>query len=328
MRGPLGVAAAAAVLALTCGALTSCQPEEFAEGGGPPQEEQQEPGEQEEQEKPEEEQQDPATMEPPTREPDAADFSIVPADEADDASNTQSGDEPIWGCALNWMLDWPMEVTEEPTLEATYGMNLSCEWPEIGGPTIDSDLQVDLNDERGGEPIDEAPMVTGGWDTDDYLESSDTVEISYPRQLWMSSHLVMQLIPGCGIDGCGDPDPGFVWGAMPPECMGTGTWIAVCDYEWRDIRVGNATCDDAPSYSEEHSSVQYRVSCEGGSVDVTARITNADDGMCTYAHVYFYGGRYEWAGLCEPGQEEFTVGSGSSPVVHIGPMTRHPYTEE
>ncbi|MGP3971481.1 hypothetical protein [Streptomyces sp. 6N223] len=315
MRGPLGVVAAT-VLALTCGALTSCEPEEIdggggnGGGGGPSQEQQQEQ----------------AAVEPPTKEPEAAEFSIVPADESGDASSAQSGDEPLWGCTLNWMLDWPMETTTEPTVEATYGMNLSCEWPEIGGPTIDSDLQVDLKEEGGGT-IDEAPMVTGGWDTDDYLESSDTVEVAYPRQLWMSSHLVMQLIPGCGIDGCGDPDPGFVWGAMPPECLGTGTWIAVCDYEWRDINIGNAACDDAPSYNEESSSVRYQVTCDGGTATVTAQITNADDGKCTYAHAYFYGGRWEWAGRCEPGSGSVTLGTGRGPVVHIVPMTREPSTQ-
>jgi hypothetical protein len=309
MRGPLGVVAAA-VLALTCGALTSCEPEPIGGGEEPPQE-------QEEQE----------AFEPPTKEPEAAEFSVVPADEAGEANN-QAGDEPLWGCTLDWMLDWPMETIYEPELDITYGMNLSCEWPEIGGPTIDSDLQATLQD-GAGRAIDEAPMVTGGWDTDDYLESSDTAGgVVFPTQLRMKSHLVMQLIPGCGIDGCGDPDPGFVWGAMPPECTGTGTWFAVCEYEWRDINIANSACEDTQHFTEGDSSVSYHVTCEGGTATVTADINNADDGKCTYAHVWFKGGRWEWDALCEPGSQQFTLGTGPAPLVHLIAPTRQPYPEE
>ncbi|MEO3752383.1 hypothetical protein [Streptomyces sp. B6B3] len=304
MRERLRLVAAAACVLLTCGVLTACEDDVVEEGGGAGGSEQ-------------------AELEVPERDPERFEFSLVPVEgegggDGDGAAghdltqNQAAPNEPAWqGCLLNWLLDWPREASDDYTLDATYGIALECDLPAMGGPTIDSDVQATLYDAASGEVIDEAPKVTGGWDTEDYVESSDTVGVTWPREMRMTAHVEMQLIPGCDIAGCGDPDPGWMWGPMPANCEGVGLWLAVCDYEWEFIPVGNAQCPTDPRFDEGPDHVQFHVTCSGG-VSVTAEIANmSDDGKCTYAIAVVPGGEQRWDAVCEPGETK-TVDLGSS----------------
>jgi hypothetical protein len=309
LRGTLAILAAAFVFA-TAGGVNSC--EEVPPEGQEPSERPQ--------------QQEDGTIEPPDL-PDEKqqEFSLVPAEEAagDQAGNQAAPNEPAWqGCLFNWMLDWPIEANESYTLDATYGSNYSCDLPAMGGPTIDASIQTTLYDQTTGEKIDEAEFVTGGWDTEDYIESSDTLNLAWPHEIRLTSHLEMQLIPGCDVAGCGDPDPGWVWGPMPAGCESPGPWLAVCEYEWANIQIGNTSCPDEPSFQDGSNTVDFEVTCgsaTGNGVSVSAEIHNAsDDGKCTYAVAVFRGGPQAWDAVCEPDETKTVdLGSGEGPITHV-----------
>lgn len=312
VRGSLAVLASAFLL-LTCGGLNSCDEELPPDGQGPPEREQQ--------------QQDDGTIQPPDL-PDerSVEFSLVPTDGSGDGSegsNQAAGDGPAWqGCLVNWILDWPVEASDTYTVDATYGSALDCDLPAMGGPTIDSSIQTTLYDQSTGEQLDQAQMMTGGWDTDDYLESSDSIGLTWPREIRLHSYLEMQLIPGCDVAGCGDPDPGWMFGPMPPNCTSPGPWLAMCEYDWEGIQIGNTACPDEPSLSDGGNIVRFEVTCGGtgtGGVTVSAEIVNAsDDGKCTYAIAVFRGGPQEWEAVCEPGESTtVTLGSGEGPITHV-----------
>jgi hypothetical protein len=133
--------------------------------------------------------------------------------------NTGRALQQFFLCELGW---GELGVTPGNPTDLTYSVYLFCppDAPDMTG-SVQARL---LNEDR--EVIHEAPPEIILPLPDPIPDVSEaTVSIAWPVNLIVQNRSEIVLLST-------DPDDVWVWGPLPPGCVGTATTVALCELDW------------------------------------------------------------------------------------------------